>query len=131
MLLVMLLPVIMIVMIFLPLFALPLFWLLPLDQAIPLYALSVVISATMFWFMRESKRRRSVTGEEGLIGREVKVVSQSRSGNEVAYLVEVKGETWSAASADRLKVGETATITAMDGLKLIVTRKEKAKTKAG
>jgi membrane protein implicated in regulation of membrane protease activity len=84
----------------------------------------------MFWFMRGSMKRRAVTGAEGLIGRDAKVVSQSRSSNEQAYVVEVKGELWTATSADAVTVGETVRITAMDGIRLIVKRKETDKAKA-
>jgi membrane protein implicated in regulation of membrane protease activity len=123
-------PLLMLVLMFLPLIALPVFWLLPLAQAIPLYALSVLVSAALFWFMRGSMTQRAVTGEEGLIGKEAKVVSQSRSGNEQAYVVEVKGELWTATSADAVKVGETVRITAMDGIKLIVGRNNMDSAKA-
>jgi membrane protein implicated in regulation of membrane protease activity len=130
MLLLIFMPLIMLVLMFLPLLALPIFWLLPPAQAIPLYALCVLVSALMFWFMRGSMTRHAVTGEEGLVGKDAKVVSRSRSGNEILYLVEIKGELWTAASADALKVGETVRITAMDGIKLIVERKETDRAKA-
>jgi membrane protein implicated in regulation of membrane protease activity len=123
-------PLLMIVLMLMPLIALPVFWLLPLAQAIPLYALSLLVSAAMTWFMRASMRRRAVTGAEGLIDKDAKVISQSRSGNDVAYLVEVKGELWSATSADALKIGDKVKITAMDGIKLIVKRKETDMAKA-
>jgi membrane protein implicated in regulation of membrane protease activity len=130
MLIVIFMPLLMLVLMLLPLIALPVFWLLPLAQAIPLYALSVLVAGAMFWFMRESMKQRAVTGAEGLIGRDAKVVSQSRSSNEQAYVVEVKGELWTATSADAVTVGETVRITAMDGIRLIVKRKETDKAKA-
>jgi membrane protein implicated in regulation of membrane protease activity len=123
-------PLLMLVLMFLPLLALPVFWLLPLAQAIPLYALSVLVAAAMFWFMRGSMTQRAVTGKEGLIGKDARVVSQSRSGNEPAYLVEVKGELWTATSADAVKVGETVRIMGMDGIRLIVGRKNMDSAKA-
>jgi membrane protein implicated in regulation of membrane protease activity len=123
-------PLLMLVLMFLPLIALPVFWLLPFAQAIPLYALSVLVSAAMFWFMRGSMTQRAVTGAEGLIGKDARVVSQSRSGNEQAYLVEVKGELWTATSAADVKVGETVRIMGMDGIKLIVGRKNMDSVKA-
>jgi membrane protein implicated in regulation of membrane protease activity len=129
MLLLILMPVIMLVLMLLPVLALPVFWLLPLGQAIPLYILSIVVSAAMFWLMRGSMTRRAVTGEQGLVGKDATIVSQSRSGNELAYVVEVKGELWTAASADALKIGDKVTITAMDGLALTVKRKEQDKAK--
>jgi membrane protein implicated in regulation of membrane protease activity len=131
MLLLIFMPVVMIVLMLLPVIALPVFWLLPPAQAIPLYALCVLVSALTFWFMRGSMTRRAVTGEEGLIGKAAKVVSRSRSGNEILYLVEVKGELWTAASADDLKIGDRVKIKAMDGIKLIVERKETDRAKAG
>jgi membrane protein implicated in regulation of membrane protease activity len=131
MLIVIFMPLLMLVLMFLPLIALPVFWLLPLDQAIAIYALCVLVAAAMFWFMRGSMTQRAVTGAEGLIGKDAKVVSQSRSGNEPAYLVEVKGELWTATSADDVKIGETVRITTVDGIRLVVKRKEMDKAKAG
>jgi membrane protein implicated in regulation of membrane protease activity len=115
---------IMMILMFMPLIAIPIFWLLPLDQAILLYALGVVLSGFMFWFMRGSMKQRAVTGMEGLIGKDAKVISQSRSGNEAAYDVEVQGELWTAFSDDVLHVGETVTIAAMDRNRLIVRHKD-------
>ncbi|MEJ2066360.1 MAG: NfeD family protein [Deltaproteobacteria bacterium] len=124
MLLLIFMPLIMLILMFMPLIAIPIFWLLPLGQAIPLYTLGIVLSGLMFWFMWRSMKRPAVTGIEGLIGKDAKVISQSRSGNEVAYDVEVQGELWTAFSDDVLHVGETVTIAAMDRNRLIVRHKD-------
>lgn len=115
---------IMMILMFMPLIAIPIFWLLPLGQAIPLYALGVVLSGLMFWFMRGAMKQPAVTGMEALIGKDAKVISQSRSGNETAYDVEVQGELWTAYSDDVVHVGETVMIAATDGNRLIVRHKD-------
>jgi membrane protein implicated in regulation of membrane protease activity len=129
MLLLILMPLLMLIVMLLPVIALPIFWLLPLVQALPIYALLILASAAMFWFMRGSMKQSSVTGTEGLIGKDAKVVSQSRSGNELSSVVEVQGELWTATSADTLKIGDKVKITAMDGLTLVVKPKETDTTK--
>jgi membrane protein implicated in regulation of membrane protease activity len=127
--LVIFMPLLMLIVMLLPVIALPVFWLLPLAQALPIYAFFILVSAAMFWFMRGSMKQPSVTGTEGLIGKDAKVASQSRLGNEPAYVVEVQGELWTATSADALKIGDKVKITTMDGLRLVVKRKETDTTK--
>jgi membrane protein implicated in regulation of membrane protease activity len=125
-----LIPLFIFLLMFLPLIALPLFWLLPLFQAIPLYALSLLIAGVTVWFVRRSMRRPAVTGREGIIGKTAKVVSLERSGNERTYLVEVRGELWTAGSDDAVEVGETVRIVAMDGIRLIIGRIDRGGARA-
>jgi membrane protein implicated in regulation of membrane protease activity len=130
MLVLVLMPLVMLLLMFLPLIALPLFWLFPLAQAIPLYILSMLVAGAMVWFMHGSMTQPAVTGREAMIGKAAKVVSLQRSGNERMYLVEVKGELWTATGDDTVQVGETVTIIAMDGIRLIIGRKDQARARA-
>lgn len=111
----------MLILMLLPLLALPVFWFLPLSWAILIYVVCVLVSASMFWLMRRSKRRPAVTGAESLMQKEAEVVSKSTAGKHL-YMVRVGGELWTAKSRDSVQPGETVTIVAVDGNRLTVER---------
>jgi len=62
--------------------------------------------------LRWSRRRRSVTGAEALVGRKAVVATKTQ--------VRVAGELWQATSADELAPGDEVTVVAVDGLTLTV-----------
>jgi membrane protein implicated in regulation of membrane protease activity len=107
----------------LPLLTLPVFWFLPLRWAIPVYVFSISLSGLMFWVMRKTMKQPVATGRESLIGKDAEVISRSRPDYGAPYLVQIENVLWSAASPDDLQSGEIVTITAVEGNKLIVKRK--------
>ncbi|MEJ2695749.1 MAG: NfeD family protein [Candidatus Sulfobium sp.] len=111
---------------FLPLLALPIFWLLPLAEALPIYLCLVALSAAMMWVMRKTMKMPSRTGAEYLVGREAKVVSRSGPGYGTQYQVRVDGELWSARSSDALAPGDSVTVAEIKSNVLIVERKSKS-----
>jgi membrane protein implicated in regulation of membrane protease activity len=113
----------MIILMLLPLLALPVFWLLPLSWSIPIYIVCVLISAGTFWIMRRSKRRPPVTGAESLVQKEAEVISKSTAGKNL-YMVRVNGELWTAQSRSIIHPGQTVTIMAVNGNRLTVERKQ-------
>jgi len=62
--------------------------------------------------LRWSRRRRSVTGAEALVGRKAVVATKTQ--------VRVAGELWQASSADELAPGDEVMVVAVDGLTLTV-----------
>jgi len=113
----------MMIVMLLPLIALPVFWLLPLGPAILLYVLCLSLWGSIIWAMRASMKLPSITGVEALIGQQATVTSQSPSDEMSPYRVRIQGETWRARSRDALHRGDTAVIIAVEGNKLTV-RKE-------
>ena len=114
--------IIMIILMFLPLIALPVFWFLPAAEAAPIYIVGIILSFWMFWLMRRNKRYRIVTGREGLVGQEADVVSTSVVNGKTAYTILVEGELWTARSIDDVKPGEKVVITAVEGNAPLVQR---------
>ena len=108
---------------FMPVIALPVLWLLPLSLAVPLYAVIVLISGSLYWLVVKSMRKRPLTGVESLIGSEAEVVSGMPEGPGAQYLVRSQGELWTARSADALQPGETVCIAGMRGIILVVERR--------
>ena len=108
---------------FMPAIALPIFWFAPLNVAIPIYAVIVLISGLLYWLIASSMRKRPETGAESLPGTEAEVVSKLSPGHTAQYLVRSQGELWSARSADVLEPGETVRIAALRGISLVVERR--------
>jgi membrane protein implicated in regulation of membrane protease activity len=111
------------VLMLLPLIALPIFWILPLSQALPIYLCLVALSAVTFRVMRKTMKLPAKTGAEYLVGKEARVVSKSGPAYELQYLVRLDGELWSARSNDVLEPGERVIITAIRSNSLIVKHK--------
>lgn len=105
-----------------PLLTLPIFWLVPLSIAIPIYIAIVMMSVLFYWLVMKTMTKPATVGAESLIGSAAEVVSRLKTRSRAQYLVKMGGEIWSARSPDVLYPGETATITAIDGVRLIVAR---------
>lgn len=108
------------VILMMPVLALPLFWVLPLGQAVPVYSVIAVISGLIYWRISVTHGGRPQTGAETLIGTTAEVVSSQEFGSQARYLVRSHGELWGATSPDSLKPGDTVAITALNGIRLVV-----------
>jgi membrane protein implicated in regulation of membrane protease activity len=75
----------------------------------------------VIWGRRLARRWRPKTGREAMIGMRAEVVSPCRPNGTVRVL----GEPWEATCAAGADVGETVTITRLDGLNLIVAPLER------
>jgi membrane protein implicated in regulation of membrane protease activity len=102
----------------LPLVSLPLFWLLPLDVAVPLYGVIVAVSLWVYVYVMRAMHRPVGTGAEEILHSTGKVIDVN--GNTLR--VRVHSETWNAVSADVLDIGEAVRIVGMNGLTLRVRR---------
>lgn len=105
-----------------PVLALPIFWLMPLNLAIPIYVTIGLITGFLYWLIAESIGKQPETGSESLIGAAGEVVSKLGPGDHAKYLVRSQGELWSANSTDLLQTGETVIIANVDGIRLVVRR---------
>ena len=107
---------------FMPVLALPILWMVPLNLSIPIYALIVLISGLLYRIIVKSMSRKLETGKEGLVGEVADVVSGNDQSD--GYLVRTQGELWNATSPDMLQTGDTVDILAIDHLKLLVSRND-------
>lgn len=103
----------------LPLAALPLFWVLPLPLALPLYIFCVVVAGLAWWFITRSLKRRVVTGAPGLIGTVGEVISPGNGAGRDC-LVRAAGELWSARCDTGLHPGDSVVIRGVKGIRLKV-----------
>ena len=112
-----------------PILGVPVFWLLPLNYAIPIYLSIVLISGFLYWLITKAMRRPLQDDFQSLIGTKAEVVSKTAPEHSARYLIRSKGELWSAYSTDALNVGELATIVSIKGIGVVVKREQKLKRK--
>ncbi len=100
----------------LPVLGLPVFWLWPLSEAVPVYGVIPALSILVYIYVIRAMRQPVETGAEQLlnsIGKVIGVRAKDAS-------VRVHSEIWRALSAERLEPGDQVEIVAIDGLKLRV-----------
>jgi membrane protein implicated in regulation of membrane protease activity len=103
----------------LPLFGLPLFLILPWEEALPLYAGVCVLSAGFYWLLWRTMRRPATTGIEGMMGGVGTVFRSSEGKMKVFY----RGEIWEAVSKEAIAPGERAEIVGYERMRLVVRRR--------
>ena len=106
--------------------AIPVFWFLPMIQAMAVYFVCLLLSVWMFWLMHKVHKLPVATGAGALINRDVKVISKSIFGVRTTYVVRIEGELWTAVTDEIVEVGDTVTIVAVNGTTLRVKRKSDA-----
>ena len=106
----------------LPFMGLPLFWLLPLEYALPINVAAWLATPFLYRVIRRAMRKPPADGFRSLIGTQAEVVSRSSPDNNTKYLVRAQCELWTARCRDILEPGETVNIVAVNGISLIVER---------
>jgi len=103
----------------LPLLALPVFVLLPWQEALLVYLGVTVLSGVLYRLMWGDIRRSPSTGIEGMIGGIGTVFQLERGRAKVFY----HGEIWDAVTKEPIIMGEEVEIVGFDEMKLLVRRK--------
>ena len=104
-----------------PLAGIPLFWILPLEYALPINILLWITSGILGYKVVRAMMMPSKDGFKSLIGTEAMVVSMVNQGYG-KYLVKAGHELWTARSNETLRPGEKVRIAYLDGIKLVVAR---------
>lgn len=102
---------------FMPLFALPVFWLLPWPEATGIYVVVLALSAWLYYVIIKIMHRPSVIGEHTLIGRCGTVVQAEGS----CGLARIGRELWRVESKHDLPDHGAVTVTGRRGLVLEVS----------
>jgi membrane-bound ClpP family serine protease len=101
----------------LPFFALPLFWIFPLDAALPSYALITGVSFLIYFRVFQAMRQEPRTGREAMMGKKGVVVEDIDPEGKIQYA----GEIWNATTTGkRFSKGEWIRIAAIRDLMLLV-----------
>ncbi|MBI2832468.1 MAG: NfeD family protein [Chloroflexi bacterium] len=109
-----------------PLVGLPLFWLLPLGQALPVNFVIWLTSAFLYRVIMRAMKKPPVDDFRRLVGTRARVESRPDSSRLARYLVrsQGRGELWSAYCKDTLQQGEWVNIVSVRGISLVVERGE-------
>lgn len=99
----------------LPLFALPVFWLLPLPVAAAVYGVTLALSLTVYGCAWKAMQAPRMNGTEALLRRRGRVVRV----DEHRAMLLVGGELWAAEAPEQtLAPGDEVIIVGFDGLTL-------------
>lgn len=102
----------------LPILGLPIFWLWPLDLALPVYLVILLLSGWVYYYTFAAMRRAVVVGPETLLHSHGQVVSVADG----RVCVRVQSELWRADSDAELNPGDRVEVVGVDGLRLQVAR---------
>jgi membrane-bound serine protease (ClpP class) len=100
-----------------PVLALPVFWLLPLSQALPIYLAVVGMTALVLWPVVGAMRQPLRSGPEGMIGARGDAVTPLNP----TGLVRCQGEVWSATADEAVAPGDRVWVIDVQRLKVRIT----------
>jgi membrane-bound serine protease (ClpP class) len=103
----------------LPVLGLPVFWLLPLSEALPVYGVILALSVLVYVYVMRAMRHPVETGAEEILHSTGKVIEVDAKD----IRVRVHSEMWRAVSAEKLKPGDLVEIIGIDGLQLRVRKR--------
>ena len=103
---------------FAPVLVLPLFWLLPLNLALPIFGVVVGLTALVAWPVVVAWRRPQITGAEGMLGARGEALTELNPHG----LIRCQGEVWSATADEPIPGGERVRVVAVDRLHARVAR---------
>jgi membrane-bound ClpP family serine protease len=101
-----------------PVLALPVFWLLPLSLALPIYLGVVGMTGLVLWPIVGSMRQPLRNGVEGMIGARGEAVTDLNP----TGLVRCQGEVWAATAEEPVGRGQRVWVLDVDSLRLTVGR---------
>jgi membrane-bound ClpP family serine protease len=102
---------------FLPAFALPIFWVFPLSIALPLYLFIMAISLFLYFKVFQAMHQEVQTGQEAMLKKEALVIEDINPEGKILYA----GEIWNATGkGKRFLKGEQVIIREFRGLRIIV-----------
>jgi membrane-bound ClpP family serine protease len=101
-----------------PVLTLPIFWFLPLSEALPIWLAVVAGTALILWPVIRALRKPQAAGREGMVGVRGKALTALNPNG----LVRCLGEVWSATAAEPIDPGEPVQILAVDRLRVRVER---------
>lgn len=102
---------------FLPVFALPVFWLFPIETAMTTYLAICALSLFLYYKVFKAMRAKIRSGVDAMVGKTAVVISDIAPEGKIRYATEI----WNASAGGRtLPAGEKVVIKAASGLNLLV-----------
>lgn len=103
----------------LPILALPVFLILPWQEAMVVYAGVCLFSAAFYWMTWRTIHRQARTGVEGMMGGIGTVFRSSDGKTKVFY----HGEIWDAVGDETMSLGGQVEIIGVERMTLVVRRR--------
>jgi membrane-bound ClpP family serine protease len=101
----------------LPILALPLFYFLPFERALPIYLMVVLVSGFLYYKIAAAMKAKVKTGKEEMIGKEAVVIEDINPEGKIT----IWSEIWSAtADGKRFYKGQKVEVQGFHGLTAIV-----------
>jgi len=102
---------------FLPVFALPVFWFFPFSTALPIYLIISAISAFLYFLIFKAMMMKPRVGKEAMLGKTVVVIKDIAPEGKIKYTSEI----WNAiADGKKFSVGEKVIIHGFWGMNVLV-----------
>ena len=102
---------------FLPVFAMPVFWVLPIGTALPLYLFILATSFLLYFKVFQAMHQEAQTGQEAMLKKKALVIEDINPEGKIQYA----GEIWDATGkGETFLKGEQVVIREFSGLSLIV-----------
>ena len=105
------------IVLFLPVFALPVFWFFPFSTALIIYLIIVGISLLLDFIILKAMMQKPIVGKEAMLGKTVDVIKDIAPEGKIKYASEI----WNAMTDGRnFSVGEKVIIQGFWGLNIKV-----------
>ncbi len=101
-----------------PIITLPIFWLLPMSLALPVYLTVLGTAGLLLWPGLGALRLPQRAGREGMVGARGDAVTEINPRG----LVQCQGEIWEAIAREQIPAGARVRVLAVDRLRLRVER---------
>jgi membrane protein implicated in regulation of membrane protease activity len=102
---------------FLPIFGLPIFWLLPFNTALAAYVVICAISVLLYYKVFQALHSRVCTGKEAMLGKTAVVIRNIDPEGKIQFATEI----WNATAKGKVFLeGQKVMIKGVMGLNLLV-----------
>ncbi|PNX46012.1 MAG: hypothetical protein BV456_12850 [Thermoplasmata archaeon M8B2D] len=102
---------------FLPVFALPVFWIFPFSTAMPIYLIIIGVSVLLYFLIFKAMMMKPRVGKEAMLGKTVEVIKDIAPEGKIKYASEI----WNAiADGKKFLIGEKVIIYGFWGLNVLV-----------
>ena len=102
---------------FLPVFALPIFWVFPFSTAMLIYLIIIGVSVLLYFLIFKAMMMKPRVGKEAMLGKTVEVIKDIAPEGKIKYASEI----WNAiADGKKFLIGEKVIIYGFWGLNVLV-----------
>ena len=106
------------VLLLMPFLGLSVFWIWPVEMALPVYTVILMISGILYFFIIKAQHEPVHVGREALLHQIGQVIAPLSPDG----LIRLRGEIWRASSSEMIPRGDHVEVVGLDGLTLLVQK---------